>query len=200
MIFLLLLSTALGRMTRHYSSKLLLISLDGFRWDYLHRNLTLDNFHAFAADGVHAKWMTNQFQTKTFPNHWTMVTGLYEESHGIVANKFWDHSGSFFGDFFSKIRISTEKRSHLKHFLGHHFNYVNASSWKDWPEFWGGEPLWITNQRQGGSSGCEFWVGSEVNGRTPTYFDKYDSHKEKRFLVDLKVDLKILGWAMCADL
>ena len=102
MIFLLLLSTALGRMTRHYSSKLLLISLDGFRWDYLHRNLTLDNFHAFAADGVHAKWMTNQFQTKTFPNHWTMVTGLYEESHGIVANKFWDHSGSFLTTFLIK--------------------------------------------------------------------------------------------------
>ena len=36
--------------------------------------------------------MTNQFQTKTFPNHWTMVTGLYEETHGIVANQFYDPS------------------------------------------------------------------------------------------------------------
>merc|ERR1712193_319303 len=81
-----------GAMTRHYSSKLLLISLDGFRWDYLHRDLELNHFKSFADSGVHAKWMTNQFQTKTFPNHWTMVTGLHEESHGIVANKFWDHS------------------------------------------------------------------------------------------------------------
>ena len=75
---------------------------------------------------------------------------------------------------------------------------MNASSWKDWPEFWGGEPLWITNQRQGGNSGCEFWVGSEVNGRTPTYFDKYDSHKEKtvqilRFSATYKLFQVILG-------
>lgn len=146
-------------LTRHYSSKLLLVSLDGFRWDYLNREyLSLDNFHNFYGAGVKAKWMTNQFQTKTFPNHWTMVTGLYEEAHGVVANAFYDHSG-------------------------HYFNYVNASSWNDRPEFWGGEPLWITNQRQGGHSGCEFWVGSEVHGRTPTYFDTYDSHKENGLFV-----------------
>ena len=75
------------------------------------------------------------------------------ESHGVVANAFYDHSG-------------------------HYFNYVNSSSWKDRPEFWGGEPLWITNQKQNGHSGCEFWVGSEVTSRSPTYYDQYDSHKE----------------------
>ena len=49
--------------------------------------------------------MTNQFQTKTFPNHWTMVTGLYEETHGIVANQFYDPS-SHQVKMFENFRIS----------------------------------------------------------------------------------------------
>ena len=72
------------------SNKLVLISLDGFRWDYLKRDLPLENLRKFAAEGIRAKWLINQFQTKTFPNHWTLVTGLYEESHGIIENVFYD--------------------------------------------------------------------------------------------------------------
>ena len=97
--------------------------------------------------------MLNQYQTKTFPNHWTMVTGLYEESHGIVANEFYDP-------------VSDS-----------HFMYTDPKSWNATPEFWGGEPLWITNQKQGHKSGCEFWVGSEVQGRTPTHFGRYNDSK-----------------------
>ena len=99
--------------------------------------------------------MTNQFQTKTFPNHWTMVTGLYEESHGIVANQFYD----------PKTKT--------------HFNYTDKSSWDD-PDLWGGEPLWITNQKNGGTTACEYWVGSEVHNRTPSYYQSYDDKKVKK--------------------
>lgn len=153
-------------LSRHESSKLLLISLDGFRWDYLDRaeRLNMGNFTQFYSEGVRAQWMTNQFQTKTFPNHWTMVTGLYEETHGIVANQFYDPS------------------SHQ------HFNYTDPSSWNETTSFWGGEPLWITNQKAGHHSGCEFWVGSEVKDRTPTYFDRYSSHKPYNDRVDSIVD------------
>ena len=72
------------------TNKLVLISLDGFRWDYLDRNLPLENLRNLASGGIRAKWMVNQFQTKTFPNHWTLVTGLYEESHGLVDKYFFD--------------------------------------------------------------------------------------------------------------
>ena len=100
--------------------------------------------------------MTNQFQTKTFPNHWTMVTGLYEESHGIVSNVFYDPESDSI------------------------FNYTDPTSWNDNPALWGGEPLWITNQKNGGKTACEFWVGSEVHNRTPTYYDKFDGNKVRK--------------------
>ena len=104
-------------------------------------------------NGIYFQYMLNQYQTKTFPNHWTMVTGLYEESHGIVANEFYDPA------------------------TDSHFMYTDPKSWNATPQFWGGEPLWITNQKQGHKSGCEFWVGSEVKDRTPTHFGKYNDSK-----------------------
>src|SRR5215813_15466520 len=67
----------------------ILISLDGFRADYIDRGLT-PTLAALAADGVHAKAMKPSFPTLTFPNHYTLVTGLYPDHHGIVANRFTD--------------------------------------------------------------------------------------------------------------
>ena len=68
---------------------LLLISFDGFRWDYpdLYH---LPNFYSLMKRGVRAKYIQNNFATVTFPLHFTMVTGLYEETHGIVANTIYD--------------------------------------------------------------------------------------------------------------
>jgi hypothetical protein len=67
----------------------LLVSFDGMRADYLTSNrVATPNFDAFAAGGVHVTGgMNAAFVTKTFPNHWTLVTGLWEESHGIVGNR-----------------------------------------------------------------------------------------------------------------
>jgi ectonucleotide pyrophosphatase/phosphodiesterase family protein 5 len=68
---------------------LLLISFDGFRWDYpdLYK---LPHFNSLITRGVRVKYINNAFATVTFPSHFTMVTGLYEETHGIVANTMYD--------------------------------------------------------------------------------------------------------------
>ena len=68
---------------------LILVSIDGFRWDYLQK-YPAPALKALAADGVHARRLTPSFPSKTFPNHYTLVTGLRPEHHGIVSNYFFD--------------------------------------------------------------------------------------------------------------
>lgn len=68
---------------------LLLISFDGFRWDYPDI-YQLPNFNSLIKRGVKVKHIDNSFATVTFPSHYTMITGLYEETHGIVANTIYD--------------------------------------------------------------------------------------------------------------
>src|SRR4030081_2045034 len=70
---------------------LILVSLDGWRWDYIDRQ-PAPNLKALAARGVHATAMIPSFPVLTFPNHYTIVTGLYPEHHGIVANTMRDAS------------------------------------------------------------------------------------------------------------
>ena len=65
----------------------MLVSLDGFRWDYLDRGLT-PNLSRLAREGVRAEAMVPVFPTKTFPNHYSIVTGRYPAHHGIVGNRF----------------------------------------------------------------------------------------------------------------
>ena len=68
---------------------LLLISFDGFRWDYpdIYK---LPNFNSLLKRGVRVKHIDNSFATVTFPSHFTIATGLYEETHGVVANTMYD--------------------------------------------------------------------------------------------------------------
>ena len=66
-----------------------LLSLDGFRWDYIDRPHAVQ-LRALAARGVRARRMVPAFPSKTFPNHYTLVTGLYPEHHGIISNTMWD--------------------------------------------------------------------------------------------------------------
>jgi predicted AlkP superfamily pyrophosphatase or phosphodiesterase len=68
---------------------LILISLDGFRWDYLEK-ASSPELHALAARGVRARALIPSFPTLTFPNHYTMVTGLYPGHHGVVGNNMRD--------------------------------------------------------------------------------------------------------------
>jgi len=137
--------------------RVLLISLDGFRWNYLdmvnNKGHPTPNFQLLIDNGVVVKGpgVQNAFVTNTFPNHYTLVTGLYEESHGIVNNEFYD---PVYNDTFTKAKMNDIK-------------------------WWNGtgsekvEPVWVTNEAVGDAhhaSGVYFWPGSEVNGMRPKHF------------------------------
>ena len=112
-----------------------LVSLDGFRADYLDRPVA-KRLQQLARSGVHAEWMTPSFPSKTFPNHYTIVTGLYPEHHGIVANNVRD----------SALGLFTMSDS----------TAVRDARW------WGGEPIWVTAEKQGRRAANFFWPGSEA--------------------------------------
>jgi predicted AlkP superfamily pyrophosphatase or phosphodiesterase len=128
----------------------ILVSLDGFRWDYLEK-FAAPNLQALAQNGVRAKALIPAFPTKTFPNHYTIVTGLYPEHHGIIANTMYDP------EFEAKFSMSNRAA-------------VQDGRW------WGGEPVWVTAEKQGQISATLFWPGSEaeIAGRRPTYWKVYD--------------------------
>jgi len=143
---------------RHYT---VVISLDGFRWDYTQWYDTpfLDRM---AAEGV-AAGLVPSFPSKTFPNHYTLATGLYPDHHGIVANEFYD---PLTGDRFS---LSDAKQ-------------------KTDPRYYGGEPVWNTAMRQGKRVAVFYWPGSDVkvNGRYPDVYYPYD--RKPRLTLDERMD------------
>lgn len=128
----------------------ILISLDGFRHDYLdlYKEQT-PIMNKLRGEGTYTAFQP-RFATKTFPNHYTIVTGLYPESHGIIANTFYDPT------FNETFRIDGPA--------------VLEARW------WGGEPLWVTVQNQGLRSGIYYWPGSEapIKGVLPTYYKQYN--------------------------
>ncbi|KAF2754088.1 Phosphodiest-domain-containing protein [Pseudovirgaria hyperparasitica] len=128
----------------------ILISLDGFRADFLDRGLT-PTLNKFVHDGISPRYMYPSFPSLTFPNHYTMVTGLHPESHGIVGNTFWDP------------------------YLMEEFWYTKPAQSMQ-PKWWGGEPLWETAERQGVRAAIHMWPGSEAHiGKfEPAYVDKYN--------------------------
>ncbi|XP_042122642.1 bis(5'-adenosyl)-triphosphatase ENPP4 isoform X2 [Peromyscus maniculatus bairdii] len=150
LLFLGLLSGCRGNSSYSLTPQLLLVSFDGFRADYL-QNYDFPHLQNFIKEGVLVEHVTNVFITKTFPNHYSIVTGLYEESHGIVANSMYDEV--------------TKK----------HFSETND---KD-PFWWDGAvPIWVTNQLQENrSSAAAMWPGTDVpiHNTTPSYFMNYSS-------------------------
>ncbi|KAF8476639.1 Phosphodiest-domain-containing protein [Russula ochroleuca] len=114
--------------------------------DYLDRGLT-PHLLDISKKGLRAKFMKPVFPTLTFPNHWALMTGLYAESHGIVANNFWD--------------AETDSE----------FHYNNITScWQ--PHWWRGEPMWETAGRAGLITANLMWPGppETFSGASPTYF------------------------------
>ncbi|XP_071089311.1 glycerophosphocholine cholinephosphodiesterase ENPP6-like [Haliotis cracherodii] len=160
-IFLLLLAGLVVSVMADYTGKLLLVSMDGFRYDYLNKVET-PNFDDFARHGVKLPYMNNSFVTKTFPNHYTMITGLWEESHGITDNYMYDPV------FKSSFTMNTR-----------------SSRWWD-----GGEPLWVTAKNQGLKTGTYYWPGSEVEirGVRPDYWFHYKYSTPYKRRVDTVVD------------
>ena len=128
----------------------LLVSFDGFRHDYVNK-YNLPHFKELIKQGTAAEVMVPSFPSKTFPNHYTIVTGLYPGHHGLVDNNFYDPK--------------------LKKQYGMKDQNVVTD-----PAFYGGTPLWQLTQQQGMKSASYFWVGSEapVQGRYPDYYFKYD--------------------------
>ncbi len=129
---------------------LVILSLDGFRWDYTN-DVETPNFDRIAEKGVKAESLQSSFPSKTFPNHYTIATGLYPGHHGLVNNSFYDYD--------KKIQYKISDRGTVED-----------------KDFYGGEPIWNTAEKQGVKSACFFWVGSEapVQGMRPSIWKKYD--------------------------
>ncbi|HET8941980.1 MAG TPA: ectonucleotide pyrophosphatase/phosphodiesterase [Rudaea sp.] len=146
-------------------SPLILISIDGYRADYIQRGLS-PNLSALADDGVRAQAMRSSFPTLTFPNHYTLVTGLYPDHHGIINNRF-----------FNPV-------------TGKKFVYKEQDSISD-PDWWGGEPLWVGVERQGKHAATMFWPGSDVaiDGVRPEHWRQFDG----KISPDARVD-QVLAW------
>jgi len=129
----------------------ILVSLDGFRYDYATR-YHASHLLALAAQGASApQGMLPAYPSITFPNHYTIVTGLYPGHHGIVANSFYDPA-----------------RKEV-------YSYHDAKSVAD-GTWYGGTPLWVLAEQQGMRSASLFWVGSEadIQGVRPSYYLKFD--------------------------
>lgn len=128
----------------------ILISMDGFRWDYVYRGIT-PNLNKLIDEGVHALSLRPSFPSKTFPNHYSIITGMYPENHGIIFNSF---TNIFTGETYRiSDTISTRQSKWYK-----------------------GEAFWETANRHNIKTASFFWVGSEQDAdyKRPTYFYHYD--------------------------
>ncbi|QKK01241.1 MAG: alkaline phosphatase family protein [Pseudomonadota bacterium] len=148
------------------TTPLLLVSIDGFRYDYLDHFETpaLDRL---ARDGLRADSLHQVFPTKTFATHYSLVTGLHPGTHGVVANNMWDPR--------RQSRFSLRDRE-----------AVSDGYW-----YQGGEPIWVTAERQRLITATYFWPGSEACiGRVrPTYWKPYDGRVAHAERID-----QILDW------
>jgi len=127
----------------------IMISVDGMRYDYA-RKYNATRLLNLSRAGVSAEYMIPSYPSVTFPNHYSLVTGLYPSHHGIVGNKFYDRS--FKGSYTTKGKTVLEGK------------------------WYGGTPLWVLAEQQQMLTASFYWVGSEapVRGILPTYYYKYN--------------------------
>ena len=147
------------------ASTVIVLSLDGWRWDY-HTKARLPALQRLITSGVRAEGLVPGFPSKTFPNHYSIVTGLYPGHHGVIGNSMVDPGIE--GRFMLADR-----------------EQVGNAAW------WGGEPLWVTVIRQGRQAAALFWPGSEapIGGVRPSEWAPYDGTMPN----DQRVDL-LLQW------
>jgi len=129
---------------------LILISLDGFRHDYVER-FQPENLSRFIAEGTAAKGLIPSFPTKTFPNHYTIATGMLPEHHGLVDNAFYEPF---------KDQVYTMGNRAI----------VQDGYW------YGGTPIWVLAEQQRIKAASYFFVGTEapIQGVRPSYYYDYD--------------------------
>lgn len=144
---------------------LILISIDGFRWDYssLFSTPAIDGL---AARGVKAEALLPVFPTLTFPNHYSIVTGMYPARHGIVANEFRDNT------------------------TGKWYVYKQKTSAQD-GSWYSGEPIWVAAEKAGMVTAAYFYVGTEadIQGIRPTHWRPFDKNISGRARVQ-----QVLEW------
>ena len=143
----------------------ILISADGFRYDYA-KKYNAKNLLKIAETGVSAKALIPSFPTITFPNHWSLITGLYPAHHGLIDNFFYDYKKQEF------YKMSSQENA-------------EDGTW------YGGTPLWSLAEKQGTLSASMMWVGSasDAGGIRPTYY----YHYHEKFSPDEKVE-KVIDW------
>lgn len=141
---------------RHKTNYTVIVSLDGFRWDYpqIHSMPFMDSL---ASVGVKAT-MSPSFPSSTFPNHYTLATGLVPDHHGLVSNNFWNPA------------------------LNHSYSMKDPESRYN-PEYYSGEPIWATARRQGEKAGAIYWLGSDIpiGGVLPDYYRHWDEDPHWNF-------------------
>lgn len=147
-----------------------ILSLDGFRWDYPDKTST-PNLDKMAREGVKAVSLIPSFPSKTFPNHYSIATGLVPDHHGLVNNSFYD---------------TVLKKSYSIGNKDARFN----------PEFYGGEPIWVTAAKQGVRTASFYWVGSDVavQGIQPDYWKHYNDKVSFESRIDT-----IIKWLSLPD-
>uniref|UniRef100_A0A8D0B759 Ectonucleotide pyrophosphatase/phosphodiesterase 1 n=1 Tax=Salvator merianae TaxID=96440 RepID=A0A8D0B759_SALMN len=129
----------------------LLFSLDGFRAEYLHTwGRLLPVINKLRKCGTYTRGLRPVYPSKTFPNHYSIVTGLYPESHGLVDNKMYEPKRNAY------FTLRNEEK----------FN----------PQWYQGQPIWLTAMYQGLRSATYFWPGSDVsvNGSFPNMYEIYN--------------------------
>ncbi len=133
------------------SAPIILISMDGFRWDYLERTST-PSMDYLTAQGVRAEALISVYPSTTFPNHLSIATGCYPENHGIVSNRMWD---PVFEEWY---------------FIGEGAEPVQDGKWYE------AEPIWVTVEKAGLKSAIYHWPGSEaeIMGYRPREYYVYD--------------------------
>jgi predicted AlkP superfamily pyrophosphatase or phosphodiesterase len=143
-----------------------MVSLDGFRYDYVRKYGAKHLLELGAKGAVAGEGMIPSYPSLTFPNHYTLVTGLYPEHHGIVANRFYD-----------PVRKQQYSMSDTA--------TVRDGSW------YGGTPLWSLAEKEGMRSACFFWPGSEaeIAGERPSYYLNFDDH----FPDEKRID-QVIAW------
>lgn len=138
----------------------LLVSFDAFRFDYVER-FDAPNFKEFIANGIAAESLISTFPSKTFANHYSIITGLQAGHNGLVDNLFYDDS--------LDMLYTTSNRQRVED-----------------PVFYGGLPLWQLVQQNGMKSASFYWPGSEteISGRYPDYWKKYDGSVSNKARID----------------
>ncbi len=154
------------QVSRPESQPVILVSIDGFRADYLERGLT-PHLKALADRGVRAE-MRASFPTKTFPNHYTLVTGLRPDRHGLVDNVMQD-----------------PELPGRRFRLGDRAEVTDPVWWKE------GLPIWVSAERSGLRTATLFWPGSEaeIGGVRPTHWRIFDQSMSAEARVD-----QLLAW------